>query len=67
MAVKRKRGKFRKDLWRKMKLKVPPPLKSVPHYLVKSKWSTISLYSIGLFNSVQCDEKCLITVNVHKG
>jgi len=36
----------------------------LPHYLVKSKWSTIQLYST--VSSVQSDEKRLITANVHK-
>jgi len=35
------------------------------HYLVKSKWSTIQLNSV--VNSVHCDEKCFIMVNVHEG
>jgi len=47
-----------------MILKLAPPLNLLPHYLVKSKWSTIQLYST--VNTVQNDEKCLITVNVHK-
>jgi len=32
--------KFRKDLWRKMELKLSPPLKSVAHYRVKSSPSS---------------------------
>jgi len=31
---------------------------------MKSKWSTIQLYST--VNSVHSDEKCLITINVHE-
>ena len=34
------------------------------HYLVKSKWSTVQLFST--VNSVHSDEKRLITVNVHE-
>jgi len=48
-----------------MKLKLPPPSNLLPHYLVKSNWSTIPLYST--VNSVESDEKCLIMANVHKG
>jgi len=32
--------KFSKDLRRKLELKLPPLLKLLPHYLVKSKWSS---------------------------
>ena len=32
--------KFRKDLCRKVELKLPPPLNLWPHYLAKHKWST---------------------------
>jgi len=35
------------------------------HYLVKSKWLAVQLYST--VNSVQSEEKCLITVSVHDG
>ena len=34
------------------------------HYLVKSKWSTVQLYST--VSSVQSDEKCFVAVNVHE-
>ena len=37
--------KFRTDLWRKLELKLSPPLKSVAAlYLAKGKWSTVHLY-----------------------
>ena len=35
--------KFRKDLWRKLELKLPSPIKSVATR-AKCKWSTIHLY-----------------------
>jgi len=36
--------RFRKNLRRKVYLKLPPPLKSVAHFLPKCKWSTIQRY-----------------------
>ena len=36
--------KFRKDLRRKLELKLSPPLNLLSHYLVKREWSTIHLY-----------------------
>jgi len=57
--------KFRKDLRGKMELKLPPPSNLLPHCLVKCKRSTMQLYRT--VNSVQSDERCLITVNVRKG
>ena len=56
--------KFRKDIWRKMELKLPPPLKSVATLPCESKWSAIQLYST--VNSVHSDKKRLIAVNVHE-
>ena len=38
-----------------MDLKLPPPSNLLLHYLVKSKWSTVQLYST--VNSVQSGEK----------
>jgi len=38
-----------------MKLKLPPPLNLLPHYLVKNKWSTVQLYIT--INSVESDEE----------
>ena len=35
--------KFRKDVQRKLELKLTPPLNLMPRYLVKSKWSAIQL------------------------
>ena len=43
-----------------MELKLTPPLKIV----AALPWSTVQLYST--VNSVQNDEKRLITLNVHK-
>jgi len=42
-----------------LELKLPPPLKSAAQKRVKSKWSTLQLYST--VNSVQSDEKHLLT------
>jgi len=42
------------------------PSNLLPHYLVKSRWSTIQLYSIAV-DLVQSDEKRLIMVNVREG
>jgi len=36
--------RFRKDLGRKLELKLSPPLNLLPHYLAKRKWLTIHLY-----------------------
>ena len=57
--------KFRKDLWRKMELKLPPSLKSVATLPCENQWSTIPLYST--VDSDQSDEICLNTVSVHNG
>jgi len=42
---------------------ITSPTNLLPHYLVKSKWSTIQLLST--VNSVKSDEKYLTTVNFH--
>jgi len=48
-----------------MEFKLPPPLKSAAALLCeKQVVNTIQLYSTA--NSVQSDEKRLITVNVHE-